>query len=86
VEDAAEATVAALGLERGETINVAGPEVVSIRRIAELAAAELGLEPRFTHGPTQSGLVASIERMRDLLVAPTTPPAEGLRRMVAAHG
>lgn len=85
VDDAAHATVAALDLEKSATINVAGPETVTIRRIAELAGRELGVEPRFENGPGQADFVASIERMSDLLLAPATTPSQGLERMVAAR-
>jgi len=83
VEDAADATAAALDLTDSATVNVAGPETITIRGIAELAGHELGTEPRFAHGAPQPDLVASTERMETLLVSPTTTPAEGLRLMIA---
>jgi nucleoside-diphosphate-sugar epimerase len=85
VEDAADATVAALDLEQSATVNVAGPETVTIRHIAELIGAELGSEAQFAIGPQQPDLVASTQRMRAHLTEPATAPAEGLRRMVAAR-
>jgi UDP-glucose 4-epimerase len=85
VDDAAVATTAALDLYESATVNVAGPATVSIRGVAEIAGGELGIEPRFENGPAQSDFMASIERMSDLLVVPTTTPAEGLKRMIAAR-
>jgi UDP-glucose 4-epimerase len=85
VDDAAEATVAALDLDQSATVNVAGPKTVTVRRIAELIGAELGTAPHFAAGPQRLDLVASTERMRALLTEPVTVPAEGLRRMVAAR-
>jgi nucleoside-diphosphate-sugar epimerase len=84
VDDAADATIAALDLEHSSTINVAGPEIVTIRRIAELIGSELKKRPRFATGPEQPDVVASIARMRSLLVSPATSPAEGLRRTITA--
>jgi nucleoside-diphosphate-sugar epimerase len=83
VEDAADATVAALDLPESATVNIAGPEAITIRRIADIAAAALGTESRFAYGAPQPDLVASTERMNALLVAPTTTPVDGLRSMIA---
>jgi UDP-glucose 4-epimerase len=83
-DDAARATAAALDLDEGATINVAGPETVTVRRIAELIGAEVDRAPSFTTGAEQPNFVAAIDRMRRLLTAPTTSPCDGLARMVAA--
>jgi UDP-glucose 4-epimerase len=85
VDDAARATAAALDLDASVTINIAGPETISIRGIAELIGRELGVAPRFANASAQPDFVASIERMGHLLQAPVTSPGEGVRRMVAAH-
>jgi nucleoside-diphosphate-sugar epimerase len=83
VEDAADATVAALELDRSSTINIAGPETVTIRQIAELIGSELQKRPRFISVPEEPDLVGSTGRMRKLLIAPATSPAEGLRRTLS---
>ena len=83
-DDAARATAAALDLDEGATINVAGPEIVTIRQIAEAIGAELGRVPTFQNVDEQPDFIASIDRMSRLLGAPTTSPREGLARMVAA--
>jgi UDP-glucose 4-epimerase len=83
-DDAARATAAALDLDEGATINVAGPETVTIRQIAEIVGGEVGKAPTFDHVDEQPDFIASIERMSRLLGAPTIPPSEGLARMVAA--
>jgi UDP-glucose 4-epimerase len=85
VDDAARATAAALDLADSETINVAGPETVTVRQIADLLGDELGVEPRFANVAEQPDFVASIERMTTLLPGPTTSPGEGLAQMVAAR-
>ena len=83
-DDAASATAAALDLDEGATINVAGPETVTIRQIAEIIGGEVGKAPTFENVAEQPDFVASIDRMTRLLGAPTTTPSEGLACMVAA--
>jgi UDP-glucose 4-epimerase len=85
VDDAARATAAALDLADSATVNIAGPETVTIRQIAEYFGRELRVAPRFATGSAQRDFVASIERMGQLLQAPVTSPSEGVRRMVAAR-
>lgn len=86
VDDAAAATIAAAGLaESSGVIDVAGPETVSIKDIAETIGRELGTEPQFEHGPAAPDLVADTARMATRLAAPAVPPAEGLRRTIAAR-
>ena len=85
VEDAARATAAALELTQSSTINVAGPEVVTIRRIGELIGERVGRVPTFAVGDAQPDFIASTERMSELLGAPTTTPGEGLAQMIAAR-
>ncbi len=84
VDDAARAVAGALVLEQSGVFNVAGLEIVSIADIARVLAAELGVEPEFTHGPTQADLIADTRRMREHLSIPAVGVAEGLRRLVAA--
>jgi UDP-glucose 4-epimerase len=83
-DDAARATAAALELDEGATINVAGPETVTIRQIAEIVGDEVGKAPTFENAAEQPNFVAAIDRMSRLLTTPTTSPGEGLARMVAA--
>ena len=66
------------------TINVAGPETVTIRQIAEIIGAEVGKGPTFENVAEQPDLIATIDLMRRLLGAPATSPRDGLARMVAA--
>jgi UDP-glucose 4-epimerase len=85
VDDAARATAAALDLDDSATINIAGPQILTIRQIAELIGSELGKAPAFANVAEQPDFVASIERMGQLLAAPRTSPGEGLPRTVAAR-
>ena len=69
--DAAAATAAALDLEWSGIVNVAGPELLSIRAMAEAIGDRLGVEPKFEQSAGETDvLVADTTRMRELLVAP----------------
>jgi len=59
------------------TLNVAGPDVVSLREIAEIGGRLLGSEPRFASTDPQPDLVASIDRMREAVGAPHVGIDEG---------
>jgi nucleoside-diphosphate-sugar epimerase len=74
VSDAARAVVAALELPTSEIVNVAGPEVLSLRQAVELLAVNVGIEPNIRVRPDTppTHLVADTTRMQALLVAPTT--------------
>ena len=69
--EAAQSVVAALGLTGSHTINVAGPEVVSIRRLCEEIGHCVGCDPAFIVADPASDLVADIGEMRRLLLVPT---------------
>jgi nucleoside-diphosphate-sugar epimerase len=71
------ATVVADG--RSVTVNAAGPDVVSFRTLATLAAGALGVEPRFASAAAAPDLVADVERL-DALAAPSVGFADGVRR------
>jgi UDP-glucose 4-epimerase len=80
VEDAVDAVLATLELRESCTLNVAGPEVASVRQIAERIGGLLGSVPSFAIGDLQPDLVASTE-LRDALVGPPRAGIEdGLRR------
>lgn len=83
VDDAARALGQCLHLEQGNTINIAGPEAVSLRYIAESMASELGGEPKFAVDASTKPrhLVADIARMRAVLGPPVIGVAEGIREL-----
>jgi UDP-glucose 4-epimerase len=84
VQDAADAVLATLDLEESGTFNVAGPEVVSVRRIAERIGGLLDRAPRFAVGDPQPDLVACAELRDAILGAARVGVEEGLRRAVEA--
>jgi nucleoside-diphosphate-sugar epimerase len=85
VDDAAAAILAATRLEVSETINVAGPQVVTLREIALMVGDLTGCRPRFDiqSDVEPRHLVGGTRTMRRLLWAPKIEMAEGLRRMLA---
>jgi UDP-glucose 4-epimerase len=84
VDDAADAVIATVDLPDSHMLNVAGPDVVSVRQIAELGGRLLAREPNFAQGEEQADLVASIEAQSAVLGEPTVGFEEGLRRTVEA--
>jgi UDP-glucose 4-epimerase len=83
VDDAAAAFVAALDASECITANLAGPDIISVREIAEMAAVYFRT-PACFEGTDQApdDYVADIGRMRTQLVAPKVSLAEGLTGMM----
>ena len=72
VSDAAAATVAAAQLKGGNTINIAGPEAVSLKEMGVIFGRHCGREALFEHSKgTANDLIASTAKMNELLLAPT---------------
>ena len=81
VDDVMNVFGAVLRPEVSGTYNLAGPEVVSLRQLAEMIGATAGAPPRFSVPPGVAGdLVANIDRLRALGCTPRVGLAEGLRR------
>lgn len=79
VSDAAAATIAAARLRQSETVNIAGPQTVSLRDLGELFGLDCRREPLFEHSEGfATDLIASTARMSELLVAPTITLSESL--------
>jgi UDP-glucose 4-epimerase len=77
--DAAQAVVASLALAGSLTINVAGPERITLREASLHLAEGLGCAPVFRHQEgTALPLVADIGLMTSCLGAPQVLPREGL--------
>ncbi len=83
VDDAVLAVAQCLDVTQGDTINVAGPEAVSLRYIAERMGVELGQKPKFSidAAARPRHLVADTARMRALLGPPTIKVADGVREL-----
>jgi UDP-glucose 4-epimerase len=71
VEDASAAVVAALDTKESTTYNIAGPDVLSIRQIAEAMGEYLGKAPTFQHADGDpKDLIADISAMQSRLYKP----------------
>jgi len=84
VEDASMAICRALELTSSHTINVAGPEVLSMREIGNLIGQVVGREPVFDidQNAVPRHLSGEISKMRDILGPPRIRFMDGLRSMV----
>jgi UDP-glucose 4-epimerase len=86
VEDAVLAIERCLALNESRVFNIAGPEVASLRMIAEAIGRLVGREPVFTIDNTvmPNHLVADIRRMSSALGAPKVGIAAGLAELCGA--
>jgi UDP-glucose 4-epimerase len=79
---------AALDDERSYTVNVAGPEPVSIRDLAESIGRHVGRAPRFAEQDTdvEGDLIADTRRMHEIFGNdPLIAPDAGLGMTIGAH-
>ena len=69
VSDVVRAMAASLGLDGSHVVNVAGPDVLTLRRMTELIAEKVGRKPNFEERPpeTSRDLVADTTLMKRLL-------------------
>jgi UDP-glucose 4-epimerase len=86
VSDAVAAIRRALDLHGCHKINVAGPEVLSLRQIGEIIGKVLGIKPTFQSqaGPDPQHLIGDISKMTEMLGPPTVRFEEGLKAYL--HG
>jgi nucleoside-diphosphate-sugar epimerase len=82
--DAARAVKAALDLQGCARINVAGPDILSIRELCETIGAKVGREPVFSVDEGQVGrnLIGDIDRMSEQLVAPERRFEDGVDELL----
>jgi nucleoside-diphosphate-sugar epimerase len=82
IADVVEAIMRCVRLERAVTLNVAGPESLRLRQIAERLGVQVGRTPRFERGgkPAPADLVGDTTLLRHTLGwAPPRTLADGLR-------
>jgi len=84
VDDAAAAVAGVLDAPESLTLNVAGPDVVSLRELSERAGRLLGASPAYSVGDFRPDVVASIARLREAGLGPRVSFEAGLKRTVAA--
>jgi len=83
VTDAAAAIVRAMDLEGMHTINVAGPEVLSLRQIAGMIGDAVGRRPVYrVEATAPRHIIGDIGKMGQLLHSPAIPFQQGLRRVL----
>lgn len=84
VSDATIAIAAAMELDSSQKINIAGPDVMSLRAIAETIGEVVGKAPVFsqTTAAAPQDLVADIDRMQALLHQPEIGFLEGVTDLV----
>lgn len=83
VDDAADAFASALAVEGSHILNVAGPEVLTLREIGQCIARRLGRAPVFELVAGEPiNYVADIERMKAMLAPPVTTVDAGIARIV----
>lgn len=83
VSDAVRSLQSCLELEGSHTFNVAGPDVLSLRELAELIGQAVGKAPVFNCEEVEpKHLVADIEEMQLKLVKPQVGFAEGLKELL----
>jgi nucleoside-diphosphate-sugar epimerase len=82
--DAADATAAAARLDRSATINVAGPETLSLRAMCDAIGRKLNKEPVYQVQADQeaTSLVADTKAMSELLVPPSRRFADGVADLI----
>lgn len=70
VSDVVRAMAASLGLDGSHVVNVAGPDVLTLRQLTELIAEKVGRKPNFEERPQEVNrdLVADTALMKQLLV------------------
>lgn len=87
VEEAAKAVAKALHLQKSQKINIAGPEVISLKKMGESIGECLGKKVFFDVQSTPPPhTVADIRKMSSLLGAPQVKFQEGIKRYLTAVG
>ena len=83
VSDVVSAVLAALDLKGFHKINVAGPEVVSLKQICEMIGAKIGVKPIFEYDLQSKprDLIGDIKNMMQLL-SPRYMLDEGLNEIL----
>ena len=82
IDDIVEIFTQLLDQKAPDVINVAGPEVLSVRHIAQVVGDQLGISPHFELGsqPRAFDLVADMTKLVEIYNPKFTPFAEGIKR------
>ncbi len=84
VSDAARAIRSAFDLQGCHRINVAGPDILSLREICEIIGKKVGVAPIFEVNASAStgNLIGNTESMQKLLFPPTTHFSDGIDDLI----
>jgi UDP-glucose 4-epimerase len=84
VSDAVASVTAALNLKGFHKINVAGPEVLSLKQISKIIGDKVGVKPIFEYDAKKSpgNLIGKTEKMRQYLIAPLCYPVDGFSDVI----
>ena len=84
VQDAVMAILAALKLNESHTINIGGPEVLSLKEIGEIIGIAVKKEPQFIINEKEipKNLIGNISKMKNLLHIPQSRFKEAIKTLV----
>lgn len=84
VSDAVSALKECLNLHGNHKINIAGPEVLSLRRISEIIGQAVGEEPVFKidESVKLNSLIGDIHKMKEYLITPRVHFEDGIKTML----
>jgi UDP-glucose 4-epimerase len=83
VSDATNALMSVLAMEESSTLNIAGPDVCSIREIAEIAGRAIGKFPIFeVQDKEPQNLLADIEEIQKAGWSPQISLSEGIKELI----
>lgn len=84
VSDVTKAIMASLELNGSHKLNIAGPEVLSMREIGEIIGAAVGQSPRFSIDDVvdPKNLLGDISKMKMLLTEPSIKFKDGIQTMI----
>ena len=84
VSDATKAIIASLNLQGSHKLNVAGPEVLSLREIGEKIGTAVGRIPQFSIDETivPKNLIGDLSKMKELLINPSIKFEDGIKTMI----
>lgn len=86
IDDLVRATIKSLELTNSEIINLAGPEVVSVKDIAKIVGGILGKKPKFTElkDPSKSNHIVDVTKMNRLLTLSKVGMREGVEKVLGS--
>lgn len=84
VTDAAKAVMSALKLKESGVFNVAGSEILSMRKIGEVIGEAVGIEPKFESNLSApvTDLIADTKKMNELLYQPEVSFKDGIEQVI----